>query len=240
MRTLKPDSLTEGCVADDELRSLYLAEEKVGIWKFGVEPDSGTNRTLVARVGDNGLVADVEGLTIYYATQGRGYLIASSQGNNTYKVYERSGENRYVLTIDPKEGQIDDVSDTDGICVTSCPTSAQFAQGVLAVQDGSNAGGNQNFKLYGWEDVAGTNLLIETGCQPRGATAGPRLTIQHAGNNVLVLLPRPITGYRLQEKNDLSAGNWSDVGAFSNQVTETLSAPARFYRLILNSGVEAE
>jgi len=130
-----------------------------------------------------------------------------------------------------EEGQIDDVSDTDGLCVTSCPTSAQFVQRVLIVQDGSNAGWNQNFKLYGWADGAGTNLLIETGCQPRGATAGPRLTIQHAGNNVLVLLPRPITGYRLQEKNDLAAGNWSDVGPFSNQVTETLSAPARFYRL---------
>src|SRR5437764_15438499 len=41
-------------------------------------------------------------LAIYYATSGRGYLIASSQGNNTYKVYERAGANRYVLTIDPK------------------------------------------------------------------------------------------------------------------------------------------
>ena len=163
-----------GCVADDELGLFYVAEEAAGIWKFGAEPDAGRAGKLVARVGENGLAADVEGLTIYYATQGRGYLIASSQGNNTYKVYERSGENRYVLTIDPKEGQIDDVSDTDGICVTSCPTSAQFAQGVLTVQDGSNAGGNQNFKLYGWADVAGTNLLIETGCQPRGATGGTK------------------------------------------------------------------
>jgi 3-phytase len=232
VRTLKLGSLAEGCVADDELGFLYVAEEEVGVWKFGAEPDAGTNGNLVARVGENGLVADVEGLTIYYATQGRGYLIASSQGNNTYKVYERSGENRFVLTIDPKDGQIDDVSDTDGICVTSCPTSRQFAQGVLIVQDGTNAGGNQNFKLYGWEDVAGTNLLIDTGFRPRDAATGPRLTIQHSGNSVLIWLPQQIPGYRLQEKNDLSAGDWSDVGAFSNQFTETLSAPTRFYRLI--------
>ena len=32
---------------------------------------------------------------------------ASSQGNDSYKVYERSGDNRYVLTIDPEAGRID-------------------------------------------------------------------------------------------------------------------------------------
>jgi len=168
-RTLKLGSLAEGCVADDELGFLYLAEETKGIWRFDAEPEAAREGKLVARVGENGLTADVEGLTIYYAGQGRGYLIASSQGNNTYKVYERAGENRYRLTVDPKEGRIDDVNDTDGICVTSCPTSRQFAQGVFIVQDGSNAGGNQNFKLYAWEDVAGTNLLIDTRWRPRGA-----------------------------------------------------------------------
>jgi 3-phytase len=167
VRTLKLGSLAEGCVADDELGFLYIAEEAKGIWKFGAEPDTGSVGKLVARVGENGLTADVEGLTIYYAAQGRGYLIASSQGNDTYKVYERAGDNRYLLTIDPKEGSIDDVNNTDGIFVTSCPTSSQFAQGVFIVQDDSNAGGNQNFKLYPWEDIAGANLLIDTTWRPR-------------------------------------------------------------------------
>src|SRR5881296_358753 len=122
---------------------------------------------MVARVGENGLTADVEGLTIYYATRGRGYLIASSQGDNTFKVYERGGENRFVVTIDSKAGRVDDVSDTDGIAVTNSPTSREFAKGVFIVQDGTNAGGNQNFKLYAWEDIAGTNLLIDTTWHPR-------------------------------------------------------------------------
>ena len=99
-------------------------------------------------------------------------MIASSQGNNSYKVYERSGENRYVLTIDPKGGRIDDVSDTDGLEVTSCPTSQPFAEGVFVVQDGENAGGNQNFKLYAWEDIAGTSLLIDTTCGVRRPAPG--------------------------------------------------------------------
>src|SRR5439155_14206698 len=102
VRALELSSLTEGCVADDELGFFYVAQETVGIWKFGAEPDAGRAGKLVARVGENGLAADVEGLTIYHAAQGRGYLIASSQGNSTYKVYERGGDNRYVLTINPK------------------------------------------------------------------------------------------------------------------------------------------
>jgi len=101
VRGIKLGSITEGCVADDELGFFYVAEERAGIWKFGAEPDAGETGQLVARVGENGLTADVEGLTIYYAEQGRGELIALSQGNSTYTEYERGGANQYVLTIDP-------------------------------------------------------------------------------------------------------------------------------------------
>jgi 3-phytase len=166
-RAFSVGSQTEGCVADDEYGYLYIAEERVGIWKYGAEPDAADRRTLVARVGVNGLTADVEGLTIYYASGGRGYLIASSQGNNTFKVYTREGDNRYVLTIDPAGGTIDDVSDTDGITVTNRPTSSQFPHGSFVVQDGENLGGNQNFKLYSWEDIAGRDLLVDTSWLPR-------------------------------------------------------------------------
>ena len=79
------------------LGCLYVSEETVGIWKFAAEPDDGSTGTLIARVGEHGLAADVEGLTIYYAAGDKGYLIASSQGANTFKVYERGGSNAFVL-----------------------------------------------------------------------------------------------------------------------------------------------
>jgi len=171
VRTFSLGSPTEGCVADDELGHLYIAGEQVGIWKFGAEPDAGDYRTLVAKVGDHGLTADVEGLTMYYASGGKGYLIASSQGNDTFKVYTREGDNRFVLTIDPKarkkKRKIDDVSTTDGITVTNRPTSKKFPKGVFVAQDGENSAGNQNFKLYAWEDIAGTHLIVDTSWSPR-------------------------------------------------------------------------
>ena len=166
VRRLRVGSVTEGCVADDELGWVYFAEEGVGIWRFAAEPDGGVEGKLVAKVRDHGLTADVEGLTIYCASGGKGYLIASSQGSNTFLVYTRR-DNRYLLTIDPKGGRIDDVRDTDGIAVTNRPTSKQFPAGLLIVQDGSNAGGKQNFKLYDWRDIAGKRLRVDTKPAPR-------------------------------------------------------------------------
>jgi len=46
-------------------------------------------------------VADVEGLTIAYGSDGKGYLIASSQGNSTFAIYRREGDNTYVFKLVP-------------------------------------------------------------------------------------------------------------------------------------------
>ena len=167
VRAFKVGSVVEACVADEELGVVYFGEESRGIWKFPAEPDTAPRGELIAKVGENGLRADVEGLALYYAPGGRGYLIASSQGNNTFKVYERGGTNRFVLTIDPRAGALGDVQDTDGIAVTSCPTSRDFPRGLFVVQDGENSPAKQNFKMFAWEDIAAAGLLVETNWSPR-------------------------------------------------------------------------
>jgi 3-phytase len=169
VRSFSVGSTVEGCVADPEMSVVYMAEEARGVWKFDAEPDGQGKGKLVIRVGENGLQADAEGVTLYPAADGHGYLIVSSQGNNTFKVYERGGDNAYVMTIDPKAGRFGDVSDTDGIVVTNCPTSNAFPRGLFIAQDGKNEGGNQNFKLFAWEDIAGTKLKIDTNCRVRNA-----------------------------------------------------------------------
>jgi len=70
---------SEGCVADDELGHLYIAEEAVGIWKYGAEPDAGSTRRRVDAIGPGSpLMSDVEGLAIAQGSGGAGFLIASS------------------------------------------------------------------------------------------------------------------------------------------------------------------
>jgi 3-phytase len=173
VRGLKLSSVVEGAVADEERGVVYFGEEGRGIWRAGAEPDATDTPVLVARVGEHGLSVDVEGLTIYPAPGGKGYLIASSQGNNTFKVYRREGNNEFVCTIDPKNGKpparIDDVEDTDGIAVSNRPAGDRYAKGLLVVQDGRNDKGRQNFKMYRWEDVAGpAGLIVDTSVDPRG------------------------------------------------------------------------
>jgi 3-phytase len=148
VRNFKLGSVVEGCVADDELGHFYVAEEAVGIWKFGADPEAGSNRTQIAKVGDGHLFADVEGLAIAYGKDGAGYLMASSQGNHSYVVYRREGGNEFVKKFRIGNGEgVDGCEETDGIDVTTANLGPAFPNGVFVVQDGFNDKGNQNFKL---------------------------------------------------------------------------------------------
>jgi len=155
VRAFGVESQPEGCVADDELGHLYLGEEARGIWKFGAEPDAGGTGTLIAEASSSGpLVADVEGLTIARGEDGTGHLIASSQGDNSYAVFRREGNNEYVASFRIGEGRgIDGTSETDGIDVAAAPLGASFPAGVFVAQDGANDGETQNFKLVPLEHI---------------------------------------------------------------------------------------
>ncbi len=148
VRNFKLGSTVEGCVADDELGHFYISEEAVGIWKFNAEPEAGTERTQIAKVGDGRLFADVEGLAIAYGKDGAGYLMVSSQGNHSYVVYRREGNNEFVKNFRVGNGDaVDGCEETDGIDVTTANLGSAFPNGVFVVQDGFNDKGNQNFKL---------------------------------------------------------------------------------------------
>jgi len=175
VRLLDFSSQTEGCVADDELGHLYIGEETLGIWKYPARPDGGIEGTVVDDINNPNLKADIEGLTIYYASDGKGYLIASSQGNNSYAIYEREGDNEYIgsFTIDDLEvdGEvvIDGTSGTDGIDVTNRSLGKDFPYGLFVAQDDVNETEgeplNQNFKLVSWDKIANLfdpPLLIDT------------------------------------------------------------------------------
>jgi 3-phytase len=151
VRTFDVGGTVEGCVADDRLGHLYLSEEDVGIWRYRAEPDAGTERAAVDSTGKEGhLTADVEGLAIAYGPGRMGFLIASSQGSDSFTVYRRAG-NAYVGTFTVGDGaQVDGVEGTDGIDVTTTGLGSGFPHGLFVAQDGSNDVGNQNFKLVRW------------------------------------------------------------------------------------------
>ncbi|MEZ4518668.1 MAG: phytase [Chloroflexota bacterium] len=174
------DSQSEGIVADRFLGYLYVAmENEVGILRFNAEPDAGNDYTVIHSVDKPYLQPDIEGLTIYYGAGDTGYLLASSQGNNTYPIFARGGDNAYLGSfVVADSGDIDQANESDGADVLNVPLGPDFPQGLLIVQDGANDPQNvvpddeelennsTNFKFVRWDSVANAfadSLLIDPG-----------------------------------------------------------------------------
>ena len=159
VREIRVGSKAEGCTADDVHAALYVGEEKVGIWRYQAEPNAGNERSLVDSVTSTRLTADIEGMSIYSKDDGSGYLIVSSQGSDSVSMYKREQGNdfigRFYVGSNDQRG-IDEVTETDGLDVTSASLGNNYPDGLLVLQDGSNSmpSENQNFKLVSWQDVA--------------------------------------------------------------------------------------
>jgi len=108
-------------------------------------------------------VADVEGITLAREPGGKGYLVASIQGNFSYAVFDRAGDNTYRGSFKITTGTAcDGVEETDGLEVVTEDFGPEFPNGLLVAQDGFNFAGDslvpQNFKLVDWGSV-----LVELG-----------------------------------------------------------------------------
>ncbi|SEM28984.1 phytase [Nonomuraea pusilla] len=195
---MEPDELAqvEGMVVDQEKDVLYAAQEDVGIWRMSADL-TGTP-VLVDKVKEYGvpgtydpateectpgadpgyggthLTADAEGLTIYYREDGKGYLLASSQGDSTFAAYRREGANAYLgqFRISEKDG-VDGAEHSDGSTVLNVPLG-DFDEGLFVAHDGEGTPAEPDreitgFKLVSWGDIADQlDLDVDTdGWDPR-------------------------------------------------------------------------
>jgi len=168
VRRLRVATQPEACAVDDAASALYVGEEDIGVWRFDAREEGGDSGELIAKTGDEGpLTADVEGLAIY-AGEGpdQGYLIASSQGDNTFAVFDRAAPHRFRGRFQvAHQGTL--IGDTDGIAVQSGDLGGQFESGLMVIQDGFiRTGGRegaqaqtgerrqQRFAYVAWADIA--------------------------------------------------------------------------------------
>lgn len=162
LATIPLTSQLEGCVHDDATGVLYIGEEARGVWTTQLtlagDTLTFTPPALLDEVGgSSGIAADIEGLAMYVDGTG-GYLIASSQGNDSYAVYDRTPPHafrgRFRVRLDAAAG-IDGAQETDGLEVSSRSFGPAYPQGLLVVQDGypDPVSEMQNFKLVDWRDV---------------------------------------------------------------------------------------
>lgn len=174
----------EGLVVDGDRALLFAGQEDVGLWRIDLASGKADDKPFYETRGsakspfnnpESRIVRDVEGLALYRGADGKGYLIASSQGDahgdsqspdpdglhDTFAVFERDGDNRYLGSFRIKAANgIDAVQECDGAELVSFPLPG-YPQGLLIVQDGYNDDlnnmsgepGATNFKLVSWEAV---------------------------------------------------------------------------------------
>lgn len=156
-RTVQLASQLEGCVFDDSGQRLFVGEENFGIWVLDLGLVDSEPAKVDSIADRNGLVADVEGLSLYIDKDGSGYLLASAQSANRFVVYERAPPHRVIGAFEisaSADGAVDAVTHTDGLDVSSAPWPG-YPRGLLVAQDDGNprSGVDQNFKLVSWHSV---------------------------------------------------------------------------------------
>ncbi|WP_369370896.1 phytase [Promicromonospora sp. Populi] len=175
----------EGVAVDRHTGTLYATQEDVGLWRVPLPLGSGKPR-LVDKVTDFGvhdaydpeteecapvdpeapsyggknLTADAEGVDIWYGRGGTGYVIVSSQGDDTYGVYALTGKNRSLGTFRVAGDGVDDVNGSDGLAVSNAPVG-EYRSGLLVTHDEPETGPDTDperdatgFSYVHWGDVA--------------------------------------------------------------------------------------
>ena len=157
VRTFSTLIQTEGCAFDDRTQSLYLAQEEGDLLKYSSRPADSDVPTEIAEAGNYGMLADLEGVNVYEDGESGGYVLVSSQGNNSYVAFDLPSLT-YAGRFRIVDGEVDGVSTTDGIAAISTPTE-RFPEGFLVVQDDmddtsvSEPRKKQNFKIVDWRDI---------------------------------------------------------------------------------------
>lgn len=174
VRKLRVSSKTEGCVVDDASGRLFIAEEDVGIWLFSAEPGTEDKGQLIAKTGYGAsdgawLTDDIEGLALYQpnadsADSAGGFLVASSQGNDTFALFDLVPPYAYRGAFQVKDSTGRIVGDTDGIAINSASFGAKYPKGLMVIQDGTNPGSgllpHQNFRLVSWQDITAKGVPV--------------------------------------------------------------------------------
>lgn len=136
-------SYVEGICADDELGFLYCCDEDYAVLKYHADPNLNNNKLISRFAREDGIVGDREGIALYKTSDTEGYLIVSSQGDSTLKVYKREGSNDFIGTLSTLEAYR-----TDGVAATSRPVGSKFPYGMIVCHNDKH----KNFLLYAWKE----------------------------------------------------------------------------------------
>ena len=180
-----------GCVADDEMKTLYVSEKTVGIWKFGAEPGDPTTGTLIdtptTATPAGHLSTKTLGLALAKTGDGTGYLIASSPDAtggplaDSFMVYDRAAGNAFIRSFHVIAGTFDNCQQSDGIDAAVANFGGAFTAGMFVCSDQHNQQSgaplaSPNYKMVPMEqivDPAGPAVTTTTSAPVTTPTTTP-------------------------------------------------------------------
>jgi myo-inositol-hexaphosphate 3-phosphohydrolase len=180
------------------------------------------------------LKPDIEGLSIYDTGNGSGYILASSQGDSSYAVFDREGDNPYLGSfVIGDNGPIDQANESDGLDVVNANLGTKYPSGLLVVQDGANEpqavfqdeeeleNKSTNFKFVSWESVEqALGLDGITGEFPEGEGEGEGFSLEESDDlSKFVEIFEPISVSNLGLPNPLKTES-ADAAEISDLVAE--------------------
>lgn len=143
----------EAILVDNELGYIYCSDEGVGVRKYYAHPDSSSIE--LALFATKGIAEDHEGLSMYKANDGTGYILLSDQQANQFHVFPREGtkENKHdhpLIKIIKTS-----TDESDGSDITNVAINDQFKNGLFVAMSTDGT-----FQIYKWEDIAGKDLFM--------------------------------------------------------------------------------
>lgn len=163
VRIYELSAVVEGVVADDKTGTLFIAVEDEAIYyaSFAEDGDATPTKIESSAVATNDAIeADIEGLAVYRYGENN-YLLASSQGNSTYAIFDLDAAYEYIGSFAIEAGVVDGTDETrdgtDGIEAISVPIGDAFPYGVFIAQDNDNMDDGvlvaQDFKVVDWRKI---------------------------------------------------------------------------------------
>lgn len=88
VRSMNVGGELSGCAMDDETNTLYVAEQNVGVWVYGADPENVKDRALLDVVEPLGHLEEIENLDIVYQAHGKGAIVIADEGQG-FVLYDR-------------------------------------------------------------------------------------------------------------------------------------------------------
>lgn len=131
----------ESIAVDAELGLIYYSDEMYGVHVYHADPAKGDEEVLL--FGKNDFKRDIEGISIYPTSPGKGYILISNQQANTFNVYLREN---------PAKGKIAEIpfstSESDGSKVTAIALGDHFPKGIFVAMSNGKV-----FHYYDWRKI---------------------------------------------------------------------------------------